>query len=44
ASSNIKQKFLRIIFARNHPRENDTELDFPVFKKVRTNEPQELYN
>ncbi|CAG8561832.1 1616_t:CDS:2 [Cetraspora pellucida] len=43
AGSDVEQKFLRIVSARNHPRENETESDFLVFKKVHTNEPQESY-
>ncbi|CAG8601129.1 18156_t:CDS:2 [Cetraspora pellucida] len=43
AGSDVKQKFLRIVSSRNHPRENETKLDFSVFKKVHTNEPQESY-
>src|SRR5437868_12332381 len=40
ASIVIKQKFLRIVSARNHTNERDNETGFPASKKARTNEPQ----
>ncbi|CAG8657532.1 2965_t:CDS:2, partial [Scutellospora calospora] len=47
-SIEVKQKFLHIVVARNHTKENDnerdTEEDFPIFKKACTKEPQELNN